>query len=508
MPGELIAGHEDLKAECTNCHVRLRDTTQKELCLGCHDHKPVADDIANEQGFHGKDRKARTLDCKACHSDHKGRDAKVIWLDQDTFIHRFTDYDLIGKHKLVDCKSCHLENKKYREAEQDCYACHSEDDAHDGQLGKKCGDCHDPVGWGQSEFDHDKTDFKLRFGHQKVNCNACHIKGKYEDTPKACVSCHAIKDIHLNRFGDKCESCHSEKSWDQSKFDHDRDTEYPLEGKHRGPGCNDCHSPDYRAPAKKEQIRSCYSCHREDDVHNELNGEECDSCHVVRGWAYAEFDHAANTDFALNGAHFDLTCEACHALGAETKEIDMDCHSCHKKDDVHQRDQGTGCDQCHREVSWLQDVRFDHDLTQFPLIGQHAATGCEACHETSVFTEASSECAACHGADDVHKQALGDDCRQCHNSNDWLIWAFDHDKTDFKLRNAHAELHCHTCHYRPVEEEIDISTRCVNCHRRDDIHDGQFGSNCDRCHNDEAFDRINARTLKTLGRKVSADARE
>ena len=42
MPGELISDHDEFKAECTNCHVRLRDTTQEKLCLDCHDHEPVS----------------------------------------------------------------------------------------------------------------------------------------------------------------------------------------------------------------------------------------------------------------------------------------------------------------------------------------------------------------------------------------------------------------------------------------------------------------------------------
>ena len=507
MPGELIAGHEDLKSECTNCHVRLRDTTQKKLCLDCHDHKPVAEDIEKNQGFHGKDKNAKSLDCKACHSDHKGRDAKVVWLDRDTFDHRSTDFELTGRHKLADCGGCHLENKKYRETAQGCYDCHKEDDAHDGQLGKKCGSCHDAVGWGQSEFNHGKTDFKLKFAHQQVNCNACHIKEKYKDTPKQCASCHAIRDVHASRFGKKCESCHHEKGWDKSIFDHDRDTDYRLEDKHRGPSCNDCHAPKYKAPGKG-LVRSCYSCHRSDDVHNELNGKKCQDCHVVRGWAYAEFDHAANTDFALNGGHSNLACEACHAFGAETKKIDTDCYSCHKQDDVHKREQGTECNQCHKEVAWLHDVRFDHDLSRFPLIGQHAVAGCESCHQNSVFSDTDSQCVACHGSDDVHRQGLGDDCAQCHNPNDWLIWFFDHDDTDFKLRQAHAEVHCHSCHTKPMENMTDKGMRCIGCHRRDDIHDGQFGNNCERCHTEESFDILNMQSLTSFGRQVTEGAPE
>ena len=203
MPGELIFDHEELETTCTNCHVRGRDTTQKKLCLDCHDHEPIADDIRNKRGFHGKDKNARKLDCKSCHSDHKGREARVVWLDKDKFDHRFTDFRLEGKHQLTECSACHKKESKYREAKNGCYDCHSEDDAHKGDLGKKCSDCHVPAGWYKSEFDHDKTDFKLKFAHRQTACSACHIKGKYKDTPKQCASCHAIRDVHGNRFGKK-----------------------------------------------------------------------------------------------------------------------------------------------------------------------------------------------------------------------------------------------------------------------------------------------------------------
>ena len=96
----------------------------------------MADDILNKQGFHGKNKNASELDCKACHSDHKGRDAQVVWLDKDKFDHQFTDFLLEGRHKLVECDACHLEDKKYREAKKICNDCHSEDDIHKGDLGE------------------------------------------------------------------------------------------------------------------------------------------------------------------------------------------------------------------------------------------------------------------------------------------------------------------------------------------------------------------------------------
>ena len=499
MPGELIYEHKELESECTSCHVRGRDTTQEKLCLDCHEHALVAEDIRNKLGFHGKDKNARSLDCKACHSDHKGRDARVVWLDKDKFDHRFTDFQLTGRHALVGCNACHLKDKKYREAKPACSDCHSEDDVHKGDLGKQCKDCHETSGWAQSDFNHDKTDFRLKFSHRQVACKACHIQGKYKDTSKQCVDCHAIRNVHTNRFGKDCTTCHQEKAWDQTIFDHNRDTRYKLLGKHRKQGCNDCHSSDYKVSEKQNRKpRNCYVCHRSDDVHNELNGKKCQDCHIPKGWGYTEFDHGTNTDFPLEAAHEKLVCEACHTIGAKTKEIDTACYSCHKQDDAHKRDQGTSCGQCHNDISWQSDVRFDHGLTNFALIGQHAVVGCESCHRSSVFSDASSACIDCHRSDDLHQQDLGEDCTVCHNPNAWLIWRFDHNDTNYRLKGAHTETHCHTCHKKPPSQFSRDKWRCIDCHRRDDVHDGNFGGECSKCHNEKSFELPSVQSLKTF----------
>jgi len=138
-------------------------------------------------------------------------------------------------------------------------------------------------------------------------------------------------------------------------------------------------------------------------------------------------------------------------------------------------------------------VRFDHDLSDFPLIGQHAVVGCESCHLSSAFKDAKKECNDCHKEDDIHKRALGADCKQCHNPNDWLIWHFNHDETDFKIKGAHEKLHCDTCHFKPLDKNRKKKTHCVDCHSRDDVHDGNFGSDCVKCHTQDDFRVINIR---------------
>jgi hypothetical protein len=133
-------------------------------------------------------------------------------------------------------------------------------------------------------------------------------------------------------------------------------------------------------------------------------------------------------------------------------------------------------------------VRFDHDLSRFPLIGLHALASCEECHQSASYKDTERSCQGCHRKDDTHQGRLGSDCAQCHNPNGWKIWQFDHDtQTDYPLEGAHAGLACHACHREKVEKRIELATDCVNCHGRDDVHNGNFGSRCERCHVTSSF---------------------
>ena len=499
MPGDVISGHKKFEQDCQQCHVRLRETTQKQLCLDCHE--DIATDVSQREGFHGRSEKAFQADCRECHTEHKGAEATIVWMDKDSFDHQSTDYVLEGKHLQAECGSCHKSEDKFRDAPSVCVECHQEDDVHDNKLGDQCESCHNPKGWSSEQFDHDKTDFKLQHAHREVACDLCHVESSYKDTPKQCVACHAIKDIHSNRFGNQCQDCHNQKTWGETHFDHERDTSFELKEGHRRVDCHSCHAADYKPKGKQQVARSCYSCHRLDDVHKGQNGKECKQCHNEKTWRTSSFDHDRETEFPLKGAHKKTSCQACHQNTSVESKTDKACYSCHQHKDAHETQLGKNCDQCHNASSWwLEDVHFDHDLSDFPLIGQHAVLGCEACHLSSTFKDTGTRCQDCHQGDDIHKQALGEDCEQCHNPNDWLIWAFDHDTTDFKIRGAHEEIHCHSCHFKPLDKEKQQPAQCNDCHNRDDVHNGNFGANCGRCHSQQDFKTINLQSIRQIGR--------
>jgi hypothetical protein len=355
-------------------------------------------------------------------------------------------------------------------------------------MGKDCKSCHTAAAWQTVKFDHKKTDFPLKGGHEKLACKSCHPDTRYKKTPKDCVACHASNDEHEGRFGQKCQSCHDEQKWKVTRFDHKRDANFLLKGKHGTIACEACHI----IPSPKAKISTkCSDCHVTVDVHKGRNGSECQKCHTEKSWTKTSFSHDKDTKFTLNGAHKDVDCFSCHRGQKTTSRKNRICIDCHKTDDVHKEQLGQACDSCHGEVKWLDKINFDHDLTRFPLGGLHAITACDDCHTSKAFKEAKSDCISCHAVDDSHKQALGEDCAACHNPNGWDFWQFDHNQqTDFILDGAHGGLVCNACHKKPVTKKIQLASECVACHQADDRHNGRFGTMCNRCHITEDFKTI------------------
>lgn len=490
MPGALIQGHAKYEDQCDKCHRGFSKEVQTQLCADCHD--DVDADIRKRTGYHGKDPAVRDQSCRSCHTDHIGREADIVIFSPHQFDHALSDFALEGAHQKVVCKGCHESGKKFRDAPGLCVDCHREDDVHNGELGEKCADCHDQKRWPETGFDHDKTDFPLREAHREVSCESCHADEKYEDTPMECVSCHRINDIHGGRYGKKCDDCHAESEWARIRFDHNRQTDYPLIGRHRRVACDSCHTSDLYA----DLSRACISCHRNDDVHLGRYGEKCNDCHTEKDWKKSQFDHDRDTDYKLLGKHSEVACESCHKGNATEEDLDTRCLACHGKDDIHRGAEGENCESCHNEKGWALEVSFNHDMSRFPLHGLHAVVPCEECHFDSAYRNASTACADCHLKDDDHKGQLGPDCGHCHNANSWSIWTFDHDKqTRYPLDGKHSDLACTACHDQPIKNYHDLSLpmNCIACHRGDDVHNGQFGRDCGRCHISESFRKIRGR---------------
>ena len=483
MPGPLVEAHAEHESECSSCHQAFKAEAQRTLCLDCHEE--VAADLTAREGFHSRHPLASTGQCRSCHGDHRGRDADIRGLTEATFDHAQTDYALLGAHQSATCQSCHVPDVARRDAPLDCVGCHRDDDAHDGALSEDCGKCHDEVVWTTTRFDHDETDYPLTGAHQTATCGGCHAGDRYKDTPRDCISCHAIDDAHSGRFGSDCGDCHTTKVWRQEGFDHQRESGFPLVGAHAEATCVTCHR---QAPGERKLPENCSGCHASEDVHAGRFGVACGDCHAPRKWAEIRFDHGKRTEFPLRGAHQRASCDACHSESVKKSDMDTSCIGCHRSDDVHRSTLGTDCASCHDERSFTSGVAFDHDLTKFPLLGLHAMAPCESCHTSHDFQRADVACYACHQPDDKHERTLGNTCNRCHNPNGWRVWRFDHGQsTDFALDGAHENLECGACHRQPMSLEYQMPQSCIGCHASDDAHRGGFGRECDDCHTSRAW---------------------
>jgi hypothetical protein len=477
MPGKLSAAHEKYEEQCTLCHDRSDRNRQTHLCLDCH--QEIAGDVREKRGFHGHLPGIEAGQCRACHAEHLGREANIVKLVREQFNHESTDYPLRGAHANVVCDSCHAAGKRYREAPKECVACHRKEEPHEGKLGRDCGSCHDTSAWRHIGYDHDKTAFALHDRHAEVPCAACHFGNRYKDTPKECVSCHEPDDVHHGDRGTKCAECHITKNWKTSKFDHKKETGFALLGVHERIACNDCH----RTGNFKDKLpKECNGCHQAQDSHAGRLGRECDRCHGNEKWKPATFEHARDTKWPLTGRHEKVACHTCHTANVATQKLPTECIGCHRPNDVHAGKLGKDCEQCHTTSGWRSSVTFDHDLTNYPLVGLHVAVPCEQCHLTRAYRDVGKECIDCHKKDDVHKGNLGKECTRCHSPNGWKLWEFDHGKeTGFALSGAHGKLACEACHRRPPDE-VKLKHDCLSCHEKDDVHLGAYGRQCDRCH--------------------------
>ncbi len=565
-PGELVQGHAKWEEECTQCHVRFDRAAQDRLCMDCH--KEVGQDVRERTGYHGR---LKPQACRSCHTDHKGRTARIVDLDKKTFDHAQTDYALKGKHAKVECDKCHEPKKKYWQAPSDCQACHRKDDVHKGSLGAKCADCHTVNDWKEARFDHEKTRFPLTGKHVDAECTDCHKKGAdYKAAPRDCLGCHRKEDNgpkgHKGNYGEKCETCHGTKAWKPSTFNHDNDTKFDLLGKHRsvkcadchtghlyrdkvGSACIDCHKKDddgvkghkgalgrdcaachtergwkekgkfdhdktrfpllgkhvqtkcvdcHKSTNYREAPRDCIGCHKKDDRHEATLGTQCESCHVERDWkTVTRFNHD-DTKFRLRNAHAAKTvqCKACHADLKSYRNTPTDCYSCHRKDDKHEGQLGIKCESCHGDRDW-KTTTFDHRNSRFPLVGRHVAVKCADCHKGPKYKDAPRDCYSCHKKDDTHKLKFGTACESCHNARAWGLWDYDHARrARYVLDGAHAKVACEKCHTQPApagKAAAEVGTNCVSCHRRDDVHDGAFGPACQQCHVTTDWKRVRTR---------------
>lgn len=108
---------------CEECHLTNRYKDAKKNCTACH----KSDDVHKQK---------LGVRCELCHNPNGWR----VW----RFDHnRQTSFKITGKHRKLHCHDCHNRSiSDVKEQFSTCGDCHGGDDAHDGEFGRKCVQCH------------------------------------------------------------------------------------------------------------------------------------------------------------------------------------------------------------------------------------------------------------------------------------------------------------------------------------------------------------------------------
>jgi hypothetical protein len=485
------------KVECRQCHVKLVFSNVGTKCADCH-----ADIHRARMG----------ANCEQCHTV-KGWSVSVQAIGNHQ-----NRSPLLGAHAAVDCESCHkgAATGQFVGLSTQCYSCHAKD--YQGAASPNhltagfsttCEQCHGVNTWLDAKFDHLKqTGFALTGAHATLQCVACHVGGKFQGTPAACVGCHmpdfqkTTNPSHVQAgLPQTCQTCHTTTAWQPATFNHNTFTKFPLTGAHVATPCNACHINGKFAGTPVD----CVGCHLKDfqgtTNPNHVQGgipQTCQTCHTTTAWQPANFDHSKSS-FPLTGAHVNVACGSCH-INNNYATIPTDCASCHLKDfkattNPNHTQSGipTTCQVCHSTAAW-QPASFDHSKTTFPLTGAHVSVPCASCHTNNNYTTVPTDCASCHIKDfngttnPSHvKAGFPTTCQACHTTTAWQPASFDHSKTGFTLTGAHVSVPCSSCH---VNNNYALtSAACSNCHMKDyqgttnpNHVQASFPTDCSVCH--------------------------
>ncbi|MGD8362684.1 MAG: hypothetical protein PVJ04_14750 [Gemmatimonadota bacterium] len=308
-----------------------------------------------------------------------------------------------------------------------------------------------------------------------------------------------------------CADCHSTQGWSpldpQRSFDHGEVTGFALLGGHGDVPCASCHQ-DLRFSAMTVAPNECGSCHL--DVHQGALSADCSGCHTPESFtAVSGVRVHQTTGFPLEGAHLQLSCEACHSSdrGGAFSPIPADCMACHREEFEAPKlvDHVTlgfpgNCLACHSSRSWKEVGSFDHETFSggFRLQGVHQGLPCTSCHLSGGglrFTSPSGpeDCVSCHQADYQREHGgsgYPTTCTLCHSPSSWEGAEDDHAALSggFALEGAHQDLACTDCH-APEGGESFFSPGgpqdCVSCHQADyqREHAGSgYPTTCITCH--------------------------
>lgn len=514
-----LKGLSRLQFDHTDTGWPLTGKHQTLACPSCH--TKMRKNVSTGTPASSKTYLGNNSECKTCHKDpHQSRGAAFqkcykchdtsSWAQRprSNFNHnKETKFaQITGAHATLACKQCHT-NKSWAPLSMECSSCHK--DPHDGKFGKTCENCHNTKSWTAqmqkggvvvpgklpkgakagsvgaavkipSGFDHGKTEFPLTGLHKAVTCKGCHgpVIGKMENF-KDCVGCH--QNPHGDQFEKiwtpkPCSSCHSTAGFKKLGFDHNQDSRFEIQGKHKQVKCASCHTQGkFRWLS---EAPDCVVCHN-DPHRGQFAKQTCASCHTYDGFSVKKFDHN-NTSFPLVGKHQAVACDTCH-IENKFKGISHECNSCHN--DFHKGELGMECERCHSPVKSFTDVEFDHNReSKFRIDGQHVKNQCYQCHWNYKFKLGDFKCSTCHV--DVHKGSFGPDCDRCHTTSGFSMKEGFHEFGSFRITGVHNKIDCVQCH-SPKKPARARPMECATCHK--DPHMGSLSNDCSTCHGQTAW---------------------
>ncbi len=512
------------QTDCKKCHTTFLFNEASSQCSSCHVdvHNMLVGD-----------------DCARCHNSKN-------WLVNNiSEIHEEIGFPLLGVHGTLSCDDCHLSetNLRFDRIGNECFSCHSTDylstqkPNHTASgFSTNCIECHDILGkgWGSGNYIHDF--FPLTLGHDIPECKACHKTSNFSDASPECVSCHldnfnqTINPNHQTlNFTTECILCHTtEPGWNPAKFDNHNE-HYQLNGAHAliSNECVLCHNGDYN-----NTPNTCVGCHK-NDYNNTKNpshtqtgfSTDCIECHTETAWEPASFDHDAQFFPINSGKHkgeWD-NCTDCHTTPGDYSIFT--CFTCHTNPETDNNHYGmsgyvyesNACLACHPDGS---NTGFDHNTTDFPLLGKHIGVDCKSCHTNGYQNPPSTDCYSCHNSDYISTtdpnhatSKFPTDCELCHTESGWQPSSFDHNATDFPLTGKHIGIDCNSCHSSGYQ---GTPTDCYSCHNSDYTSTtdpnhvvAKFSTDCEVCHTTSrwqpsSFDH-NATDFPLTGKHIGVD---
>lgn len=390
--------HSSVIGICTDCHILpVNHIATNAMCDDCHstlaftparfDHSSISTGCIDCHQKNPQHVEPTSDNCEDCHSTNSWR-AK--------FNH---------SNNTASCETCHMKTKPNNHP----------------NTSDVCGDCHRPTKWSDvTRIDHSSVT-TCRNCHQDVEpkgrnhpstndeCNACHTNAgsnwKFNHNVSAnnytCTLCHdggvsTGKSNNHPTSSDNCEACHTINSWSGAKIDHSAATECRIchqkqepQGRNH-PSTNDecdvCHTNvgnnwkfNHTASAN---LYACILCHDGGVSSGKSNNhpassDDCAACHTINDWGNVNFDHSTVTE----------------------------CRTCHAKQEPNGRGHpatNQECDDCHTNVG--RNWSFNHSAAA------RTTPRCDVCHDGSVA----------QGLPGDHPRINpGQDCGECHSTNNW-----------------------------------------------------------------------------------------